>query len=424
MGSVRNPIRAASARTRASVAVETRWPRSAYDTPAWDRPVAAARSRRVARLRLVERIRHNAVNRFTQIREPQMDATTKAALARWFGERLPASGAIEPAAMLALAEQLAARSDLWDAFVRHDEQSRVYTRIHCDPVLDAWLICWSGTQDTGLHDHDLSSGAVRVVAGELAEDRLVLGAPGLVTSTHAAAQGFCFDSSRIHDVRNARVGRVGVAPSLLAAAGADGLLRDRHGRVHRPAERAGIGGAAGARRRLSLQAARVPQMIDAAAEAEPARADLLHPGRGPPAEHLVQGMLAPEPLDAWARGTGRCGSTPGRRGRRTSGRPTRVQSRHAGSAAPRGTPNSSDAIIPPGRTAAASAAQRRRRVVHVAQQVGVGQRVDRAVGDRQALGLRPRTSSIRSVSPGRRRPGARRRRACRGSGRRPTTRHG
>ena len=40
---------------RASVSVETRWPRSAYDTPAWDRPVAAARSRRVARLRLVER---------------------------------------------------------------------------------------------------------------------------------------------------------------------------------------------------------------------------------------------------------------------------------------------------------------------------------------------------------------------------------
>jgi hypothetical protein len=131
-----------------------------------------------------------------------MDATTETALARWFGGRLPASGAIEPAGLLALAEELAARPDLWSAFVRHDRTSRVYTRIHRDPVLDAWLICWSGTQDTGLHDHDLSSGAVRVVAGELAEDRLVLGAPGLVTSTHAANEAFCFDSSRIHDVRN------------------------------------------------------------------------------------------------------------------------------------------------------------------------------------------------------------------------------
>ena len=132
-----------------------------------------------------------------------MDATTDTALARWFGGRLPASGALKPAGLLALAEELAARPDLWGDAVRHDEHRRVYTRIHRHPVLDVWLICWSGTQDTGLHDHDLSSGAVRVVTGELAEDRLVLGAPGLVTSTHAAAEGFCFDSSRIHDVRNA-----------------------------------------------------------------------------------------------------------------------------------------------------------------------------------------------------------------------------
>jgi len=131
-----------------------------------------------------------------------MDATTETPLARWFGERLPASGALEPVGLLALAEELAARTDLWGDFVRHDERRRVYARIHRAPVLDAWLICWSGIQDTGLHDHDLSSGAVHVVAGELAEDRLVLGAPGLVTATHAAAQGFCFDSSRIHDVRH------------------------------------------------------------------------------------------------------------------------------------------------------------------------------------------------------------------------------
>ena len=42
-----------------------------------------------------------------------MDATTETALARWFGGRLPASGAIEPAGLLALAEELAARPDLW-----------------------------------------------------------------------------------------------------------------------------------------------------------------------------------------------------------------------------------------------------------------------------------------------------------------------
>ena len=136
-----------------------------------------------------------------------MDAHVDPVLARWFEERLPASGgALEPAAILALAHELAGRDDLWNHLVEHDPSRRIYVRIHCDPVLDAWLICWSGTQDTGLHDHDLSSGAVRVVSGELTEDRLVMGEPGVVSSAHAAGAGFCFDSSRIHDVRNGAAG--------------------------------------------------------------------------------------------------------------------------------------------------------------------------------------------------------------------------
>jgi cysteine dioxygenase type I len=136
-----------------------------------------------------------------------MDAHVDPVLARWFEERLPASGgALEPAAILALAHELAGRDDLWSHLVEHDPSRRIYVRIHCVPVLDAWLICWSGTQDTGLHDHDLSSGAVRVVSGELTEDRLVMGEPGVVSSAHAAGAGFCFDSSRIHDVRNGAEG--------------------------------------------------------------------------------------------------------------------------------------------------------------------------------------------------------------------------
>ena len=136
-----------------------------------------------------------------------MDAAKESALARWFAARLPATAALTPARLLALADDLSARADLWGHLVEHDDGRRIYVPIHRDDVLDAWLICWSGTQDTGLHDHDVSSGAVHVVAGELAEDRLVLGEPGLVTSAHAAAGGFCFDSSRIHDVRNGGSGR-------------------------------------------------------------------------------------------------------------------------------------------------------------------------------------------------------------------------
>jgi len=135
-----------------------------------------------------------------------MDTHVDPVLAGWFAQRLPAAGGVDPAALLALAEELSGRADLWSQLVEHDEDRRIYVRIHRDDVLDAWLICWSGSQDTGLHDHDLSSGAVRVVAGELTEDRLVMGEPGVVSSTHPVGGGFCFDSSRIHDVRNGAAG--------------------------------------------------------------------------------------------------------------------------------------------------------------------------------------------------------------------------
>ena len=135
-----------------------------------------------------------------------MDAHAETALARWVEERVPAAGSLEPARLRELADDLAAASDLWRGLVEHDDEQRIYIRIHRDDVLDAWLICWSGSQDTGLHDHDLSSGAVRVVDGKLTEDRLVMGEPGIVSSAYAAGGGFSFDSSRIHDVRNGDAG--------------------------------------------------------------------------------------------------------------------------------------------------------------------------------------------------------------------------
>ena len=54
----------------------------------------------------------------------------------------------------------------------------------------AWLICWMDEQDTGFHDHDVSSGAVAVVSGSVREDRLVLGAPP--SRAFAAGEAFSF----------------------------------------------------------------------------------------------------------------------------------------------------------------------------------------------------------------------------------------
>ena len=103
---------------------------------------------------------------------------------------------------------LAADRDRWAHLVRHDPTQRLYEELHRDDDLAIWLICWMDDHDTGFHDHDLSSGAVAVVAGAVAEDRLVLGGEP-VTRTFAAGGTFNFSAADIHRVRHA-----GAAPAV------------------------------------------------------------------------------------------------------------------------------------------------------------------------------------------------------------------
>jgi len=74
-----------------------------------------------------------------------------------------------------LAENLADRPDLWNDQVTYAGGRRHYASIHRDEYVDVWLICWSPGNDTGWHDHDVSSGAVRVVRGALVESNLRIG---------------------------------------------------------------------------------------------------------------------------------------------------------------------------------------------------------------------------------------------------------
>src|SRR4051794_41788366 len=71
-----------------------------------------------------------------------------------------------------LVARLAAEPAAWQHLVRHDAEQRVFERVLDEPDLEAWLICWMPGHDTGFHDHDLSSGAVTVVAGRGKEERL------------------------------------------------------------------------------------------------------------------------------------------------------------------------------------------------------------------------------------------------------------
>jgi predicted metal-dependent enzyme (double-stranded beta helix superfamily) len=119
----------------------------------------------------------------------------------WIGSRHRGNGALDHEELARLATDLGTEPRLWRDLVAHDPERRIYHRLHRDQHLDVWLICWCPEQETGLHDHDLSSGAVHVLDGVLLEERLLFGA-GLVGRRYAAGETFCFGPTRIHDVRH------------------------------------------------------------------------------------------------------------------------------------------------------------------------------------------------------------------------------
>ncbi len=73
----------------------------------------------------------------------------------------------------ALVSDLARRPGLWREHVVHDPGQRRFTRLRIDDEIEVWLICWMSGQDTGLHDHGDSRGAVAVVRGAVHEERYV-----------------------------------------------------------------------------------------------------------------------------------------------------------------------------------------------------------------------------------------------------------
>jgi predicted metal-dependent enzyme (double-stranded beta helix superfamily) len=96
-----------------------------------------------------------------------------------------------------LVENLAGRPDLWSDQVTYAGGRRHYASIHRDEYIDVWLICWSPGNDTGWHDHDVSSGAVRVARGALVESNLRIG--GLPVRRVVAEGGsFSFGPDHIH----------------------------------------------------------------------------------------------------------------------------------------------------------------------------------------------------------------------------------
>ena len=99
-----------------------------------------------------------------------------------------------------LVGAIAGEPAAWRSLVRIDVQRRQFEQLWRDAHVDIWVISWMSGHDTGFHDHDMSSGAVAVVAGEVIEERLVL-AGGTRERRHRAGEVFDFDASHVHRMR-------------------------------------------------------------------------------------------------------------------------------------------------------------------------------------------------------------------------------
>jgi hypothetical protein len=104
---------------------------------------------------------------------------------------------LEREELLGLVDTVAATPALWKPHVPTTGPERHYACLHRDANVDVWAIFWMPDNDTGWHDHDISSGAVHVVRGALAEHALRIGGEHR-HRIHGAGGSFSFGPSHIH----------------------------------------------------------------------------------------------------------------------------------------------------------------------------------------------------------------------------------
>jgi hypothetical protein len=147
-------------------------------------------------------------------------------------DALPAR-ALASAELIALASSIANDPALWRRHVAYSDDRRHYVSLYRDANVDVWVLCWTPRNDTGWHDHDISSGAVAVVEGVLTEANISLGGPAVSTDI-AAGRVFGFGPDHIHRLTGGAPGSISIhaySPPLWRmgqySIGADGVLRRR-----------------------------------------------------------------------------------------------------------------------------------------------------------------------------------------------------
>jgi hypothetical protein len=111
--------------------------------------------------------------------------------------------------LLELVRALAADEQVWREHVAFSGGERHYVSLYRDAHVDVWVLCWVPENDTGWHDHDVSSGAVAVAEGCLVEHNLAVGVPSLSTDVPAGG-AYCFGPDHIHRLTGRDAGSVSI----------------------------------------------------------------------------------------------------------------------------------------------------------------------------------------------------------------------
>jgi hypothetical protein len=121
------------------------------------------------------------------------------------GVRLAVDRDLDLPALRRLVAGIAADPGLWRGLVNLDAEHRHFAQLARNDHVDVWVISWMDGHDTGFHDHDLSSGAVAIVEGELVEERLAVGSEPR-RRRYRAGETFEFDASLVHRMHQASGG--------------------------------------------------------------------------------------------------------------------------------------------------------------------------------------------------------------------------
>ena len=111
--------------------------------------------------------------------------------------------------LLELVTAIARDRGLWDEHVAFSDDERHYVSLHRDAHVDVWVLCWTPANDTGWHDHDISSGAVAVAEGALVEHNLTVGVP-LARTDVTSGLAYSFGAEHIHRLTGRDAGSVSI----------------------------------------------------------------------------------------------------------------------------------------------------------------------------------------------------------------------